>query len=186
MRLRWPTRSALARPRLLVSCCSAACSPASHLKLTSPALSLTSSCRVSMALFLGLRAGQQTVNNRRVGFGGQGMTNVGIRHQPGDFRQQLQVCLGGVFRNQQNEQQIRGAAVGGIKAYRFAQANKGRARFFQVLDAAVWNGNLVSEGSRAEAFPRDQALNDCRARDAVVIFKEKTRLLECAFFARDR
>src|SRR5690606_17427515 len=111
VRLRWPTRSALARPSLLVRFCSADCSPASQMKLMALALSRTSSCSVSMALFLCGGAGQYAMDDGRIGFGGQRVPDVGIGHEPGNFGQQFKVGLRGRFRDQQDEQQIGRAAV---------------------------------------------------------------------------
>src|SRR5690606_22091485 len=110
IRFRWPTRSA-APPPSEIRCWSAASLPAIQEKGIFSVLSRISSWMVSMFRGRGARASQdQVVDFPRVRGLCQGLSDAGVGHQAGDAGQQVQVGLGGGFRNQQEEQQAGGTA----------------------------------------------------------------------------
>ena len=100
----------------------------------------------------------------------------------GEFGKDLQVLFGGLFRNQQNEQQRDGFAVRRVKRNRGGQAQKRATGFPDALDATVWNGDASTEAGRTELFTRKKAVEYRAAGNPLVVFKEQTSALEDALF----
>ena len=101
----------------------------------------------------------------------------------GQLGQQLQVVFVGLFRHQQHEQQGDRASVGRVEGNRLGQADEGAKGILQAFDAAVGNGDALSQSGGAELLPGKQAVEDGASADSVVVLEQQARLLESALLA---
>ncbi len=106
-----------------------------------------------------------------------------IAEQFGDFRQNFKVFLGGRFRHQQEDQQGDRLLVRRVKTDRCVQLENGGHRRFEPLDAAMRNGNAMTEPGRAQTFAGEQTVSDQRAVHPVQVFKQQAGFFESTLFA---
>src|SRR6185436_15008606 len=100
-----------------------------------------------------------------------------------EFAQYLQVQIGRPLRHQQHENKVHRLAVGRIERNRLAHTDHRAHGLFQALDAPMWDRNTLSQTGRAQLFAREEAVKDLAARDVLIVFEQKSRVLEHAFFA---
>jgi hypothetical protein len=89
-----------------------------------------------------------------------------------------------LFRHEQENHQRYWLTVGCIKLNRCCHPDECRNRLFESLDAAVRNRNALTQAGRSKPFARKQAVEYFRMGNALIIFKQQSGLLECAFLAR--
>ena len=80
------------------------------------------------------------------------------------------MLLGCLFGNQQHEQKINRATIWRIEWNRRRQAQKCADRLLESLDAAMGNGNPLTEARGAEFFASKQAVeNDCPGKPQAIL-----------------
>ena len=55
------------------------------------------------------------------------------------------MIFGGLLGHQQHENEIHGAAVGGVERQRLSEAKEGAERLLETLDAAMWNRDALAK-----------------------------------------
>ncbi|ERI25490.1 hypothetical protein NP88_4090 [Burkholderia cepacia] len=115
----------------------------------------------------------------------QTLAGVAIGQQLRDFRQDLEVLLGGLLGNEQEDQEADRLAVGRFERDRIGEADERGERVLEALDAAVRNRDTFAEPGRTEALAREQVVRDGAAGDAVLILEHQPGLFEDAFLAGD-
>src|SRR6476620_7058085 len=93
--------------------------------------------------------------------------------------------IGRALRYEQVEKQLDRLAVGRLKRNGLIHADHCADRFFQTLDAPVWNGDALSKTGRSELLPRKETIGDLAARDMVVIFERQSCVFENALLTAD-
>ena len=101
----------------------------------------------------------------------------------GEFGEELQVMLIGLFGNQQDKKHRDWTAVGRIEWNGFGETDKGAKGVFEGFDAAVGNGDALSKTGRTELFTGKQTVEDGAAGDAVIVLEQQAGLLERALLA---
>ena len=76
------------------------------------------------------------------------------------FGKNLQMLFSRLFRDKQDKKQVHRATIRGVKRDRLRQAEKGPCRVLEALDAAMWNGNTLTQAGRAQLFTGEQAVKN--------------------------
>ena len=89
----------------------------------------------------------------------------------------------GLLGNEEHEQEVDRSSVGRIELHRCRQAQKGARCVLQALDAAVRDGDSLTEASGAETFAGEQAVEYQAAGDALIVLEQQAGLFENALLA---
>ncbi len=87
------------------------------------------------------------------------------------------------FRNEQENKQTHRLLIGCIKTNRLSQLKDSGHGRLQALDAAMGNGNAMTQSRRAQSLTGKEAVSDQSARQPMQVLKEKSGFFECAFLA---
>src|SRR5678815_3403516 len=180
VRLRWP-----------ISAAAAAASLRTAVPLSRPAIqasesaSRLSSCsRATLTCGIRLPCGDQLVEVGGVGRAQHRFAQHPVAEHLRQLGEDLQVLLGGLLRNEQDEGEAYRLAVGRLERHRLGEADEGAERLLQPLDAPVRDGDPLAEPGRAELLAREQAVEHRAAGDLVLVLEQQARLLEQALLAR--
>ena len=99
------------------------------------------------------------------------------------FGEQLQMGFVSLLGNKQHEQQIDRAPIGRVKLHRGGQPQKRARSVLEALDAAVGNGDSLTEAGGTEAFAGEQAVENQAAGDALMILEQQAGLFENTLLA---
>jgi hypothetical protein len=103
---------------------------------------------------------RQLVQRGRIHAGPEPLAKGRIAQELGNLGEDFKVLLGGRLGHQQENQQIDCLLIRCVKTNRLRQQEHRSHGRFETLDAAVWNGNAVTEPCRAQALTRKQAVGD--------------------------
>src|SRR5688572_20596454 len=174
VRLRWPmSEAALAASRRT------AVPPSRPATQASASASRVSSCsRATLTCSIRLPSSDELVQSGRVGGAAHGFAQNLVAEHLRKLGENLQVLLGGLLGHEQHEDEGDRVAVRGVEGHRLRHPDERAERLLQPLDAAVRDGDALPEAGRSQALPGKQAVEYHASRERVLVFEQKTHLLE--------
>ncbi len=92
------------------------------------------------------------------------------------------MLLGRLFGNEEKKQQPNRFSIGRIKGHRLRQSDQCGNRLFQAFDPAVGDGDALAQAGGSQPFSGKQRIEYFYSRNALIVLKEKPRLLKDALF----
>src|SRR5262252_5907076 len=155
MRLRCPTSAATS----VLSRRSGVVLPALPPIQASPSFSrLSSYSCATLICNMRLPGGDVLVNRACVGIARELRAEIAVAQHLRELGEHAQVLLRRLLRYEEQKHQVHRLAVGCVERHRLGEANEGAHRLLQPLDPPVRNGDSLPQARRAQALPREQAV----------------------------
>src|SRR5258706_7577533 len=150
--------------------------PAAHARPRRSRRASNSRCTLSRGI--GRPLGDQPVGRLDVGRRGERLAQARVAEHLRELREELEVGLRRMLRDEHREHQPHGLAVGRLERDRGRGAYEGAHRLLERLDAPVGNRHAVAQARRAEFLALEQAVEDARPRNRERILEREPDLLE--------
>src|SRR5262245_15122348 len=144
---------------------------------------LSSNNRAMLTCGMRLPLADELVHRRGSGARQQSLPKRFVAEHLCQFRENLQVQIGGAIGYQQHEYEAHRLAVGRIERYRLLHSDERAYRFLQALDPPVGYGDALSQAGGAQLFAGEQTVEYLAAGDVVIVLEEQSDLLENALLA---
>ncbi len=120
-----------------------------------------------------------------VGCGGESAPQLAIAEHLRELGEDLEVLLGRLLRDEQDEDELHRTAVGRVEGHRGLEPQERANRVLEALDAPVRDRHTLPQPGRPKLLAGEEAVEDEAARNSLVVLEEEPHLLEHAFLAAD-